>query len=57
MQGDNMSKRKSDKTDIQAQIQTQNTDTGLPAFNTDDTRHYERKNMPKGAFKKNQGSK
>ncbi|MCL2568640.1 MAG: hypothetical protein FWE12_04285 [Oscillospiraceae bacterium] len=52
-----MSKRKSDKTNIQAQIQTQNTDTGLPAFNTDDTRHYERKNMPKGAFKKNQGSK
>ena len=50
-------KQNSNKTNMRAQIQTQNADTGLPVFDTDDIRHYERKNMPKGSFKKNQGSK
>ena len=45
------------EADMQAQIQTQNADTGLPVFKTDDIRHYERKNMPKGSFNKNRGSK
>ena len=48
---------KSGKVDMRAQIQTQNADTGLPVFRTDDSRSYERKNMPKGAFNKNRGSK
>jgi len=46
-----MSKNKSNKNsnaDMQAQIQTQNVDTGLPVFKTDDIRPYEQKNMPKG---------
>ena len=50
-------KKQSNEADMQAQIQTQNVDTGLPVFKTDDIRHYERKNMPKGSFNKNRGSK
>jgi len=47
-----MGKKKPDKHNdgtMQTQIQTQNVDTGLPVFKTDDSRPYERKNMPKGA--------
>jgi len=54
------SKNKFDKdsrANMQAQIQTQNVDTGLPVFRTNDPRPYEQKNMPKGAFNKNRGSK
>ena len=50
-------KQNNSEADMQAQIQTQNVDTGLPVFKTDDIRHYERKNMPKGAFNKKRGSK
>jgi hypothetical protein len=30
-------------------LATQNDDTNIAVFNTDDTRPYEQKNMPKGA--------
>ena len=40
---------------MQTKIQTQNVDTSLSVFNTDDTRPYEQKNMPKGSFNKKQG--
>jgi len=55
-----MSKRESDKNskaNMQAQMQAQNVDTGLPVFTTDDIRPYEQQNMPKGASKKNTGRK
>ncbi|MCL2842908.1 MAG: hypothetical protein FWE28_05495 [Oscillospiraceae bacterium] len=45
--GKNKPEKNNDVT-IQTQIQTQNVDTGLPVFKTDDIRHYEQKNMPKG---------
>lgn len=48
-----MDKSKSDKINIASQ----NKDTNIPVYNTDDTRPYEQKNMPKGAFNKNTGSK
>jgi len=51
-----MGKNKSDKdnpVDMQSQIQTQNVDTGLPVFNTDDIRPYEQKNMPTNLHPKN----
>jgi hypothetical protein len=40
-----------------ANIASQNPDTTISAINANDTRPYEQKNMPKGAFKKNSGSK
>ena len=46
-----MGKNKPDKSNdrtMQTKIQTQNVDTGLPVFKTDDIRPYEQKNMPKG---------
>ena len=52
-----MSKNKSDKTS-EVNIQSQNVDTTAGAISSiDDTRPFEQKNMPKGAFKKNFGSK
>jgi len=50
-------KQTNNEIDLQSQIQTQNADTSLPAFKTDDIRHYERKNMPKGSSNRNRGSK
>ena len=50
-----MSKKKSDKS--KANISSQNADTGIPIFDNDDPRPYEQKNMPKGSFNNNQGSK
>ena len=56
-----MGKNKADKSiaekNSKANIQTQNVDTSLAVFKTDDIRSYERKNMPKGSFNKNRGSK
>ena len=51
-----MDKNRSEKSK-EINIATQNDDTKIPVFNTDDTRPYEQKNMPKGAFNKNRGSK
>ena len=42
----------------QIDILSQNPDTPIkPIFHADDTRPYEQKNMPKGAFKKHSSSK
>ena len=54
--GEMMSKNKSQKN-VKANISSQNPDTGIPVFVEDDSRPYEQKNMPKGAFNKSQGSK
>ena len=51
-----MGKNKPDKNS-NSNIQTQNVDTGLSVFRPDDIRSYEQKNMPKGSFNKNRGSK
>ncbi|MCL2827481.1 MAG: hypothetical protein FWD99_01950 [Oscillospiraceae bacterium] len=48
---------KSNKANMQTQIKTQNVDTGLSVFKTDDIRPYEQKNMPQGTFNKKRGGK
>jgi hypothetical protein len=42
---------------LKANISSQNADTGLPSYNSDDTRPYEQKNMPVGVHKRGTGSK
>jgi len=48
----------SDAAEIQskANVPSQNEDTGLPSYNPDDTKPYERKNTPDG-FHRNGGGK
>ena len=53
-----MSKNKSNQSDNKIDILSQNADTNIPpVFDANDTRPYEQKNMPRGAFNKNRGSK
>ena len=53
-----MSKDNGENSNVnKVNISSQNADTGIPIFDEDDPRPYEQKNMPLGAFKKNQGSK
>ena len=40
-----------------ANISSQNADTGLPSYNSDDTRPYEQKNISVGFHKSEMGSK
>jgi len=49
----------SDAPEIQSKINvsSQNADTGLPSYNPDDARPYERKNLPDGFHRSGTGSK
>ena len=48
-----------DVTDItgKANVSSQNADTGLPSYNSDDTRPYEQKNTSAGFHKSGMGTK